>query len=187
AAVTAAAATFGRLDVLVNNAAVNVEKPLEAWDEALWDRHVDVILKGAFFCIQAALPHLRSSRGVVVNVASELGLQGVRDNVGYCAAKGGLVNLTRALAVELAPDIRVNCLCPGAMDTELMRACAEASGDPDAYYRHYDAWAPLGRIAPPTEIAATIVYLASPEAGFVTGAVFAADGGSTAGRHGGAL
>lgn len=182
AAVAAAIAGFGRLDVLVNNAAINEERPVEAWDEALWDGHMDVILKGAFFCTQAALAHLRAAGGSVVNVASELGLHGVPHNVGYCAAKGGVVNLTRALAVELAPAVRVNCVCPGAIDTELMRACAEASGDAEAYYRFYAGYAPLRRIALPDEIAAAIVYLASPAAAFVTGAVFAADGGSTAGR-----
>jgi NAD(P)-dependent dehydrogenase (short-subunit alcohol dehydrogenase family) len=181
-AVAQAVSAFGRLDVLVNNAAVNVEKPVEAWDEALWDRHVDVILKGSFFCAQAAMPHLRTTRGAVINVASELGLHGVRDNAGYCAAKGGLVVLTQALAVEFAREVRVNCVCPGTMNTELMRACAEATGDADGYLRHYEAYAPLKRIAEPAEIAAAIVYLASPEAAFVTGAVFAADGGSTAGR-----
>ncbi|MGH6718998.1 MAG: SDR family NAD(P)-dependent oxidoreductase [Alphaproteobacteria bacterium] len=183
AAVGAAVAAFGRLDVVVNNAAINEERPVEDWDEALWDGHMDVILKGAYFCTQAALPSLRAVNGCVVNVASELGLLGVRHNAGYCAAKGGVVNLTRALAVELAPGVRVNCVCPGAIDTELMRACAAASGDVEAYYRFYAGYAPLGRIAQPDEIAAAIVYLASPAAAFVTGAVFAADGGSTAGRR----
>jgi len=182
AAVEQAAAAFGRLDVLVNNAAINIERPPEAWDEALWDAHVDVILKGTFFCAQAALPALKAARGNIVNVASELGLHGIRGNAGYCAAKGGVVNLTRAMAVELAPIVRVNCVCPGTMDTELMRQCAEDSGDAEAYYRHYRAYHPLKRIADPAEVAASIVYLASPQAGFVTGAVLAVDGGSTAGR-----
>jgi NAD(P)-dependent dehydrogenase (short-subunit alcohol dehydrogenase family) len=181
AAVAAAVAAFGRLDILVNNAAINVEKPIAAWDEALWDAHLDVVLKGSFFATQAALPHLRASRGAVVNVGSQLGLRPMRDNAGYCAAKGGVVNLTRALAIELGPEVRVNCVCPGPIDTPLMRECAIASGDADAYYRRFAVHNPLERIASPEEIARTIAFLASPRASNITGAVLAVDGGSTAG------
>jgi len=173
---------FGRLDVLVNNAAVNREMPIAAHTEAIWDEHVDTILKGSFFCARAAVPHLMASRGCIVNIASELGLHAIAGNVAYCAAKGGVVNLTRALAIELAPDIRVVCVCPGAMDTELMRDCAEASGDAEAYYRHYRSFSPLQRIADPAEVAETVVFVASPSAAFMTGAIIAVDGGSTAGR-----
>ena len=120
---------FGRLDVVVNNAAINWEMPIEAHTEEIWDKHLDTILKGSFFITRAAIPALKSSKGNVVNIASELGLRPIINNVAYCAAKGGLVNMTRALAVELAPAIRVNCVCPGSMDTELMRECADASGD----------------------------------------------------------
>jgi NAD(P)-dependent dehydrogenase (short-subunit alcohol dehydrogenase family) len=181
AAVDQAVAALGRLDAVVNNAAVNIEKPIEAWDEALWDGHVDVILKGAVFVTQAALPHLRGSRGAVVNVGSQLGLRPMRDNAGYCAAKGGIVNLTRALAIELGPEVRVNCVCPGAIDTPLMRECAIASGDAEAYYRQFAVHNPLARIATPEEIARAILFLASPRASNITGAVLAVDGGSTAG------
>ena len=92
--------------------------------------------------------------------------------------------MTRALAIELAPaGVRVNALCPGTMDTELMRDCAEASGDPTAYYRAFTAYHPLGRIATPAEVAAFVLCLASPAAAFMTGAAIAFDGGSTAGRR----
>ena len=182
AAAAATTGCFGRLDILVNNAAINIEKPIDDWDEALWDAHVNVILKGAFFCIKAALPELRRRLGVIVNVASELGLHGVSDNVGYCAAKGGVVNMTRALAIELAPDVRVTCICPGSLDTELMQQCARDSGDAEAYLRFYADYAPLRRIAQPAEIARTVAFLASDDAAFLTGTVLAADGGSTAGR-----
>ena len=103
------------------------------------------------------------------------------DNAGYCAAKGGLLNLTRALALDLAPDVRVNCLCPGVMNTELMRLCADDSGDAETYYSAYEAYAPLGRIAEPAEIAKSVAFLASDDAAFLNGAVLAADGGGTAG------
>ena len=178
-----AAATAGRLDILVNNAAVNIEKRIEATDDEHWDRHLAIVLKASFFTVQAALPLLRGSRGAVVNIASELGLQAIGNNVAYVAAKHGVVALTRALAIELAgTGVRVNALCPGTMDTELMRDCAAASGDADSYYRAFAAYHPLGRLASPEEVADFAVCLASPAAAFMTGAAIALDGGSSAGR-----
>ena len=129
-AVHAALEHFGRLDVLVNNAAINWEMPIAAHTEEIWDKHVDTILKGSFFCAKAAIPALKAKRGNIVNIASELGLHPIVNNVAYCAAKGGVVNLTRALAVELAPEIRVNCIAPGAMLVEVARFyLAEAKAD----------------------------------------------------------
>lgn len=182
--VQAALGRYGRLDVLVNNAAINWEMPIEAHSEEIWDKHVDTILKGSFFCTRAAIPALKRSRGNVVNIASELGLRPIVNNVAYSAAKGGVVNMTRALAVELAPAIRVNCVCPGSMDTELMRECAEASGDPKSYYAYYEKFAALNRIGTPAEVAETVLFVASARAAFMTGSIIAIDGGSTAGRHG---
>jgi meso-butanediol dehydrogenase/(S,S)-butanediol dehydrogenase/diacetyl reductase len=174
---------FGRLDVLVNNAAINWEMPIAAHTEEVWDKHVDTILKGSFFCARAAVPALTESRGNVVNIASELGVQPVVNNVAYCAAKGGQINLTRALAIELAPTVRVNCIAPGAMDTELMRECAEASGNAEAYYKYYEQFPALKRIARPAEVAEAVLFVASPAAAFMTGAIIRVDGGSTAGRY----
>jgi NAD(P)-dependent dehydrogenase (short-subunit alcohol dehydrogenase family) len=183
-AVRQAAGAFGRLDILINNAAVNVERPTEQTDDAHWDRHLDVVLGAPFFAARAALPLLEASRGSIVNIASELGLHAMPDNVAYVSAKHGLLALTRALAVELAPaGVRVNALCPGAMDTELMRDCAEASGDPAAYYRSFETHSPMGRLTSPAEIAAFALCLVSPSAAFMTGAAIAIDGGSTAGRR----
>jgi len=181
--VQSAMSRYGRLDVLVNNAAINWEMSVEAHTEEIWDKHIDTILKGSFFATRAALPALRESKGNVVNIASELGLRPIIKNVAYCAAKGGLVNMTRALAVELAPAIRVNCVCPGSMDTELMQECAEASGDAKAYYAYYEKFAALSRMGKPAEVAETVVFVASSRAAFMTGSIIAIDGGSTAGRH----
>jgi len=182
-AVAQGEAAFGRLDILVNNAAVNIERPIETTDDEHWDLHLDVDLRAPFFAAQAALPLLRASRGSIVNIASELGLHAVACNVAYVTAKHGLLALTRALAVELAPaGIRVNAVCPGAMDTELMADCAEASGDPAAYYQAFETYHPMGRLADPAEVAAFVLAVASPAASFVTGAALAVDGGSTAGR-----
>ena len=110
---------FNGLDFLVNNAAVAPVTPVLELSEEQWDQTVNVALKGVFFCSQAALPALKRSKGAIVNVASEMGLRGGHDSAAYCAAKGGTVNLTRALALEAAPDVRVNCVCPGIMDTPL--------------------------------------------------------------------
>lgn len=173
----------GVLDILVNNAAVNVENPIEATDDEHWDLHLAVVLKAAMFTTRTALPLLTRSQGAIVNIASELGLQAIADNIAYVSAKHGLIAMTRSMAIELAPlNVRINALCPGTMDTELMQDCAEASGDADDYYRRFRQFHPLGRIATPDEIAAFVLCLASPAAAFMTGSAVAIDGGSSAGR-----
>jgi len=176
-----AIAALGGLDVLVNAAGVYWEAAPEAIDAEHWDRTIAINLGGPFHCIQAALPALRESRGNVVSIASDAGLAGMAGAAAYCAAKGGLVNLTRALALDLVPDVRVNCVCPGNVDTEMLAEAGAASGDPVAYRAWAERYAPMGRMARPQEIAAAVLYLAGPDAGFVTGAALAIDGGRTAG------
>ena len=180
--VGAALAGLGGLDVLVNNSAgYYYERTIEESDEAVWDESMDVNAKGMFFCTRAALPSLRERRGNIVNMGSEAGLIGFAQTVVYCASKGAVVNMTRAMALALAPEIRVNCLCPGAVDTEALQDGARDSGDVAAYMAALDGSYPMGRIASREEIADMILYLASDRAGFVTGATWQADGGSTAG------
>ena len=187
ACVEAALDVFGGLDFVVNNAAINIENPIEATTEALWDAHLHVNLRAPHLVIGRAMESLKQRKGAVLNVASELGLHAIPNNVAYVAAKHGLVSLTRALAMELARDgVRVNALCPGTMDTELMRDCAEASGDSARYYAAFNAYHPMERIASPEEVAGFALVLLSPIAGFMTGAAIAFDGGSTAGRTWGA-
>ncbi len=182
-AVVDAAHRHGRLDVLVNNAAVNVERSIEETGDLHWDVHLAVILKASFFATKAAIPLLEKSRGSVINIASELGLHAIANNVAYVTAKHGLVAMTRAMAIEFAPrGIRVNAVCPGTMDTELMQECARESGNPESYYRGFRAYHPLGRLASPGEIADFVLCLASPAAAFMTGSAIAIDGGSVAGR-----
>ena len=179
----AIAACGKQLDFLINNAAVNVEKPVEDTDDSHWDTHLNVNLRAPFLAVQAALPLLTASRGCIVNIASELGLHAIANNVAYVSAKHGLVTMTKAMAIELAPlDIRANALCPGTMDTELMRDCAADSGDPAAYYAAFNRYHPVGRLASPDEIASFVLTLLSPAAAFMTGSAIAIDGGSTAGR-----
>lgn len=183
AVVDAALAGLGGLDVLVNSAGVSRTGPMEAFDEAAWDETLDVNLKGTFFCIRRALPALRESMGNVVNLASDAGLIGELGLTVYCASKGGVVNMTRAMALELAPDVRVNCVCPGYVDTDMVRRDSiELAEDPAAAEQAIIDYAPLKRMATPGEIATAILYLASDDARFVTGAALQIDGGSTAGH-----
>ena len=173
---------FGGLDVLVNNAGVGAGRPIEDCDEAMWDAHADVNLKGLFFCCRAAIPELRRSSGNIVNIASDAGLMGVPGITVYCGTKGGVVNMSRAMALEVAPDVRVNCVCPGYVETDMIRDSINRRADPAAARRKMVDYAPLKRIGSPEEIAHAVLYLASYEARFITGASLAIDGGTTAGR-----
>lgn len=182
AIVSAAIGSLGGLDVLVNSAGVAKVGPIEDFDEGAWDQMLDVNLKGTFFCVRAALAALRDSKGNIVNLASDAGLIGDPNLTVYCASKGGVVNMTRAMALELAPDDRVNCVCPGYVDTDMVRRDGiEQADNPAAAEQALIDCAPLKRIASPGEIATAIVYLASDDARFVTGAAFQIDGGTTAG------
>jgi meso-butanediol dehydrogenase/(S,S)-butanediol dehydrogenase/diacetyl reductase len=179
--VSAAFEHLGGLDVLVNSAGVFSESPFEEITEAQWEETWRVNAGGVFFCSQAALPHLEKSGGSIVNVVSDAGLIGYPLASDYSAAKGGAANLTRALAVELAGRVRVNGVCPGNVDTDMIRASAEESGDAESYLEQARARAPMKRMARPEEVAAAICFLAGPEAGFITGALLPVDGGGTAG------
>ena len=174
---------LGGLDVLVNNAGIGVDARIEDTDEAFWDATLDTNLKGTFFCSRAALEALRATRGNIVNISSDAGLVGSQTLVAYCASKGGVVNMTRAMAVELAPLVRANCVCPGYVDTDMVRRDGiDKADDPAAEEQAYIDVAPLKRIATPEEIAAVILFLASHEARFMTGAALPIDGGAGAGH-----
>ena len=123
-AVAAALAALGGLDVLVNNAGAGDIGSVEATDEATWDRVIDTNLKGMFFVTKYALPALRASSGNIVNVASVFGLVGVADASVYCTSKAGVINMTRSHALEFAPEVRVNAICPGSVDTDMLRDAA---------------------------------------------------------------
>jgi NAD(P)-dependent dehydrogenase (short-subunit alcohol dehydrogenase family) len=179
--VTDAVVDLGGLDVLVNNAGVYFSGSMADTDEASWDYVFDANVKGLFLCSRSALPALRLLRGNVVNVASEAGLAGYADSTAYCASKGAVVNLTRSMALELAPDIRVNCVCPGVIDTDLARAGFAIDGDEAAGLRRQVSNYPVGRLGTPEEVAKAIVYLASEDAGFVNGIALPIEGGATAG------
>ena len=172
---------FGGLDVLVNNAGVYAIATIEETDEAAWDAIIDTSLKAAFFCSRAALPALQESQGSIVNIASSAGLMGFPQIAAYCAAKAGLVNMTRSMALELAPEVRVNCVCPGPVDTDMGRINLDPGLPPEAARVAFEQGLPVQRMGTVEEIAEAVVWLAAEAGGFVTGSVFAIDGGRTAG------
>jgi NAD(P)-dependent dehydrogenase (short-subunit alcohol dehydrogenase family) len=182
AAVDAAIATcavHGRIDVLANVAGIVQFGRFETVTEEVYDRTLAVDLKGPFFLVQAALPHLRACGGNVVNVSSVAGRVPQPYSAAYSAAKGGLTQFTRALALELSPEgIRVNAVCPGTVATPLVDAVA-ATYPPDLDLRVQDRLMMMlpGAAIAPDEIASSIVYLASAEARMITGSVLAFDGG----------
>ena len=182
AAVDAAIATcaeHGRIDVLANVAGIVQFGRFEQISEAEWDRVHAVDLKGPFFVMQAAMPHLKACGGNIVNVSSVAGNVSQPYATAYAAAKGGLTQLTKALALELSPDgIRVNAICPGTVDTPIVAHVAEIMPT-DLDRRVADRLMMMlpGPAITPAEIGSAIVYLASPEARMITGAVLAFDGG----------
>ncbi len=178
-----ALAALGGLDVLVNNAALGDGAPLETSSPELWQAMMDVNLRAPFFLTQYALPALREAKGNVVMVSSVSGLMGHPEDVTvYCTTKGGLNNMTRAMALELAGEVRVNAVAPGPIDTDMHRIPACESGDEDGYFNDIDHWVPMGRIGTAEEMANGILYLASDLASFTTGAVLSLDGGGGAGH-----
>jgi NAD(P)-dependent dehydrogenase (short-subunit alcohol dehydrogenase family) len=183
AAVGAAIEAFGRLDVLFTNAGGYDSAPLGEMTEQLWDETIDTHLKGTFFCVRAAAPALRETRGCVVTMASDAGLLGMRGGwAAYCAAMGGVVNLTRQLALDLAPDVRVNAVAPGPVGTEKLHAGLssavyggfEGAGDAVAALTET---LPIGRLVEPDEIARAVYFLAGMPA--MTGTILSVDGGTS--------
>jgi 3-oxoacyl-[acyl-carrier protein] reductase len=164
---------FGRLDALVNNAAIRPEQAFETMSFADWRRVLAVILDGAFLCAQAAVPHMaRAGGGSIVNIGGETGHRGAAGRAHVVTAKAGLAGLTKALALDLAPRrITVNCVVPGRIDT--VRA---ASADPTAHV-HRPAVPPIGRLGTPDEVAAMVRMLCGPDARYITGQSIHVNGG----------
>ena len=181
-AVESAVGHFHGLDVVINNAGIHFARALDEYTDEEWQRIFAVNVNGAFYTTRAALPALRRSRGVVVMVSSMTALVGQDRGAAYVASKGALVSMTRALALELAADgIRVNCVCPAGVDTPLMRSWAATHPDPDAVLRGQAEMHLLKRLATADDIAATIAFLASPAASFITGTIVPVEGGATLG------
>lgn len=166
--------TFGRIDVLVNNAGIAQQKLFTDITDEDWRHMLGVNLSGVFYCCRAALPHMiREHRGAVVNISSMWGITGASCEVHYSAAKGGVVTMTKALAKEVAPSgVRVNCVCPGVIQTEM-----NAQLSPETLEALKEE-TPLGRLGTPLDVAKVVCFLAEEElSSFITGQVLGVDGG----------
>ena len=176
------ATRFGRLDIVVNNAALITASSVVDCTEAEYDRILAVNLRAPFFILRATIPRmLASGGGAIVNIASISGLVGLPEQSAYCASKGGLVQLTRQVSVDFASQgIRCNAVCPGTIDTPLLGRFLEMSTDPARAQTDLFAKHPIGRIGQPVEVADVVAFLVSDEASFIHGAVISVDGGYVA-------
>lgn len=177
-AADATAAAFGRIDSLVVSAGIQRYGTAVSTDDAQWDEVMGVNLKGAWNAARACIPHIQKQGGSIVNVASVQSLASQQNVLAYTASKHGLIGLTRSMAMDFAKEgIRANAVCPGTVDTPMLKWAASLDPDPQSVYDACNAMHPLGRIAQPREIGEVVAFLAHESSSFVTGAVWTVDGG----------
>ncbi|OGS46360.1 MAG: hypothetical protein A3K66_03435 [Euryarchaeota archaeon RBG_16_67_27] len=175
---------FGRIDVLFNNAGILIEKPVHELSEEEWDRILGINLKGVFLVSKHAVPHMfRQGGGAIVNTGSVNSIVGDVGDAAYCASKGGVALLTKAMALDYAArGIRVNAVCPGWVETRMFQQEASTRGvSVDEYRRYAASHHPIGRVGRPEDIANAVVFLASEDSSYMTGSLLVVDGGFTAG------
>ncbi|MGF0238058.1 SDR family oxidoreductase [Rhodococcus sp. IEGM1300] len=177
-----AVAHFGGIDILVNNAGFGTLGTVVTVDEDTWDQVIDVNLKGVFLCSKYVIPEIvRRGGGAVVNLASTISVVGIKDRAAYVAAKGGVAALTRAMALDHALEgVRVNSVAPGVIASSYYDKMFETVEDPVAFKKGLAARSPLNKMGEPIDIANVILFLASQDSNFATGAMFTVDGGYTA-------
>ncbi|WP_281687521.1 SDR family oxidoreductase [Pseudomonas citronellolis] len=173
---------FGGIDILVNNAGFGCLGTVVSLDEDAWDSVIDVNLKGVYLCSKYAIPELvKRGGGAVVNLASTISVVGIKDRAAYVAAKGGVAALTRAMALDhSAEGIRVNSVAPGVINSSYYDKMFQQVPDPEAFRKALEARSPLNKMGDPLDIANMILFLASDDSKFATGAMFTVDGGYTA-------
>ena len=177
-AADATAAAFGAIDSLVVSAGIQRYGTAVSTDEAQWDEVMGVNLKGAWNAARACIPHIQKQGGSIVNVSSVQALASQQNVLAYTASKHGLIGLTRSMAMDFAKDgIRANAVCPGTVDTPMLKWAASLDPNPQSVYDACNAMHPLGRIAQPREIGEVVAFLAHENSSFVTGAVWTVDGG----------
>jgi len=173
---------FGRIDVLFNNAGIIRRATVMDLREEDWDRVMAVNVKSIYLLSREVIPHMeKQGAGSIINTSSGWGLAGGAKAAVYCASKGAVVLLTKAMAIDHGPRIRVNCICPGDTDTRMLRAEAAQLGEDAGRFLADAAKRPLGRVGSPEEIAQAVLYLASDASSFVTGTTLVVDGGGLAG------
>jgi NAD(P)-dependent dehydrogenase (short-subunit alcohol dehydrogenase family) len=179
AAVDGCVRAHGRIDILCNNAGVGSTQNVIDTPEDVWDRCFDVNVKGVFWGCKYALPHMISRHsGAIVNTSSVAGLVGIQDRAAYCASKGAIISLTKAMAVDhVADGIRINCVCPGTVDSPWVARLLSSAPDPAAARHALEQRQPMGRLGLPEEVALAALYLASDEASYTTGTALVLDGG----------
>jgi len=176
--VDAVVSKFGGVDILVSNAGIQLYGDVVTTTEEDWDRLMGINLKGCFLVSKFVVPHMLKRGGAIVIVGSVQSMTAIANSVAYVTSKHALLGLTRAMALDYARNgIRVNCVCPGAIDTPMLRWAASLSEDPESVMQTCDRMHAMGRIGKADEVADAIVYLASPMASFITGAALVVDGG----------
>ncbi len=181
AMVKKAVGTFGRVDVLMNCAGIMPIMPVWETSEEVWDQVIDINLKGTFLCCKYAILEMqKTGGGSIINIASGAGITGVPGLSAYCASKAGVVLLTKSMALDCVKDnIRINCLAPGVIDTDLNRSWLNKEADPEQALRDLEDVIPIHRMGTPEEVANTIVFLCSEKASLVNGACIPVDGGES--------
>lgn len=175
--IDAAIAAFGKIDVVLNAAGVVANGSVEECDEETWDNSMKVNVKSVYCMSRLAMPYLRETKGVIVNITSTVAIKGVKNRAVYSATKGAILSLSRSMAAEYVGEgIRVNCVCPGTVESESFKRRVAASPDPVQAMKDFVARQPMGRLGTPAELAEAILFAASPNVTFMSGANIVVDG-----------
>ena len=168
--------SFGTIDILFNNAGIYEDRPVHELPEELWDKTIDTNLKGVFLCSKYAIPiMMRNKKGTIINNSSALGIVAEPESPAYCSSKAAVIHLTKVMALAYARDnIRVNCICPGPIDTPMFRKSFKSPKDSENYIKNHTI---TGRIGKPEEVAKVVLFLASDDASLITGSAYSVDGG----------